>query len=143
MTKVYWDWTGEPQEVALRGVPDPSGGERILVEFRALCHRYYAAWAEANVGLSAKREQLPDILPRGTGGTIGFVSRPSDFAPPPLSHSIPQMDMAQYHAALEPDGVFVQYQSRALIVFIYQTWEDDIRPRIAKRYGVEVDPGAL
>ena len=139
MVKLYWDWTGMAPDVALTGVPDPSEGEKLLVEFRALCHRHYVAWSEANSGLFARREQLPAIMPQGMVGTIGFISRPADFAPPPLSHSIPQMGMDQYRAAFEPDGDFVQYQSRALIVFIYQTWEDVFRPQIAKLYGVGTD----
>lgn len=139
MTKLYWDWAGVAPEVALTGVPDPSKGERLLVGFRALCHEHFVAWSEANMGLSAQRERLPNMMPQGVGGTIGFVSRASDSAPPPLSHSIPQMDMEQYRAALEPDGDFVQYQNRALIVFIYQTWEDGVRPQISKLYGVESD----
>ena len=139
MAKLYWDWSGEAPEVALTGVRDSTEGERLLVEFRDVCHGHYAAWSEAKLGLSVQRERLPDIMPHGMSGKIGFVSRPSDLARPSFSHSIPQMDLERYRAAFEPGGEFVQYQSRALIVFIYQTWEDGVRPDIAKLYGVAVN----
>lgn len=47
--------------------------------------------------------------------------------------------MAPYRAAHEPDGDFVQYQSKALTVFTYQTRADGFRPEIAMLYGVDVD----
>lgn len=126
-------WTGGGPEMSLKGVADPAKGESLLTEFRNLCHRHYAAQSVAILGLKQLRDSCSS-LPEG--GTIGFISRPSDFETPPLSPSIPQLDLAQYKVSLEEDGDFTQHQYKTLLVFIYQTWEDYIRPGIAKLYGV-------
>lgn len=138
MSNLYWDWKGKAPEVSLTGVPDAAKGEKLLAEFRARCQELYVSFSVANIGLAEQRTQFIAKLPRGTYGTIGFVSREADFASPPLSHSVPQMSIDQYIKAMEPDGEFVQYQNKTLLVFIYQTWEDYIRPQIAKLYSVDV-----
>ena len=56
-----------------------------------------------------------------------------------MGPAVPQMDLEQHALAFEEGGEFTQYQNRVLLVFIYQTWEDYIRPQIAKLYDLKVN----
>ena len=127
-------WTGGSPEVSLQGVANPTQGETILREFRDLCHVLYAAQSVAILGLTGLQKSSDGFPPRGT---LSFVSRRSDFQTPPLSPSVPKIDLETYRLSLETDGAFTQYQYKALLVFIFQTWEDYVRPGVAKLYGVE------
>ena len=111
----------------------------LLEEFSALCHEHYIAQSAALLGLNLLQKQHANALSEYGSGQMAHVSSPSDLASatPPMSRAVPHMDLERYKKSLEPDGDFFQYQKRALLVFIYQTWENYIRPRIAGSYGVK------
>lgn len=109
----------------------------MLVEFRDRCHKLYIAHGAAETGLRLALREHNRVIGANTSGTIGFVSRAEDFSEPPLSKVVPRIDLDEYRAALAGEGQFTQYQHRALIVFIYQLWEDLIRDGISKMYGLD------
>lgn len=138
LVDLYWTEGEGVPTVSLQGVTGPTKGENLLKDFRDLCHRHYIARSAAVLGLTVLRKQQSTVLPQNMSGSMGYISRPSDLGKPPMSPAVPQMGLQQYNEGLEPSGDFTQYQNRALLVFIYQTWEDSVRPAISNLYGVDV-----
>lgn len=105
----------------------------VLDEFWVICNDHYAALAVVSLGIGQLRGSMKWLPGEGT---IAFVSRPSDFQRPSVLSPVPKIDVGRFKTAIGEDADVMQYQFRALLVFIYQLWEDSFRGRVADLCGV-------
>lgn len=109
----------------------------VLDEFRSLCQRHYFAYIYTLFGLQIEHEKYKEIYdPVYKDNIIGIGSSFPDAEQRPGKSVIGEMRQGELLECLQAGGEFENLIARAFIVFVYQSWDEVFRQRIANTLSI-------
>ena len=146
-------WSGGPSRVRFKHAPgafppeDLAKATEVLEDFRAECHKTYFAFNGLLNGRLVILERYKEILnyadiltgPEGPGPERRIAAAPTlpDGEEKPGKSTTAVLTQGQILASFAKGGEVEDMQNKALLVMLYQRWDEWYRHRIAKELGLE------
>ncbi len=136
-------WTGGPFRISLRYYSDLSShvandAIAIIEEFRTTCQKQYIAFNGAVNGRQLAYERFKTLFgPVNLDKTFWIGSGdPNDNKQIPGSSVLAWINQGEFLEGLNKGGAFEQQHAKALVVFVYQLWEENYRRKLSQRLSV-------